>query len=449
MAGTTTTAGGSEVTIEDVGPSRKKLTITIPAERVAEQMDMSIDTVAMEAEIPGFRKGRVPRQVVEKRFGRMIRSEAKNQLVSSAYSDAIEAHELKVLGEPEHAEGIEDLEIDPSQPITFSVEVEVAPEFELPELEGIEITKPSAEVSDEDVDAQIEQLRQNEGELEPLEEAGAGDFCIGKGEIRDAENDTEYLTLDGAVIQIPREGSDGKGSILGVLVEDFASQVGTPKVGESVTIETIGPENHENPEVRGRPLKVAFEVSQIQRIVPASTEDLVARYGLNDETQLRENVTLQLNQRAVVEQQSVMHQQVADYLIEHVEMELPEKLSQQQAERAMERQRMDMMYRGIDPTLIEQRMAEIRSRSQEQAQRELKLFFILARVAETLNVQITEDEVRGRIAQIAAERNMRPQELYEQFMQQNQIAMVAQQVREHKAVNEILSRAKVTEESAA
>ena len=447
MSGATTTQGGGDVKIEDVGPSRKKLTITIPAERVAEQMEMSIETIALEADIPGFRKGRVPRQVVEKRFGRMIKAETRNQLVSSAYSDAVESNNIKVLGEPEHAEGLEDLEIDASKPITFSLEVEVAPEFELPELDGIEVKKPSAEVADDEVAAQVDQLRQNEGELEPRESAEGGDFCIGKGSVRDTETDKEYLTLDGAVIQIPKEGSDGKGSILGVLVDDFAKQVGSPKVGDTVTIETIGPESHENPEVRGRKLTIPFEINQIQRIVPASIDDLVARYGLNDEAQLRENVTLQLNQRAVIAQQSAMREQIADFLVNHVEMDLPEKLSQSQAERNMERERMEMMYRGIDPTLIEQRMAEIRARSRTQAMRELKLFFILARVAEQLQVQVTEDEVRGRIAQIAAERNMRPQELYEQLMQRNQISQLAQQVREHKAIDEVLSRAKVIEES--
>lgn len=446
MSGATTTQGGGDVKIEDVGPSRKKLTITIPAERVAEQMEMSLETIALEAEIPGFRKGRVPRQVVEKRFGRMIKDETRNQLVSSAYSDAVESNKIKVLGEPDHAEGLEDLEIDPGKAITFSLEVEVAPEFELPELDGIEVKKPSAEVSEDEVSKQVDQLRQNEGELEPREVAEAGDFCIGKGSVRDAENDKEYLTLDGAVIQIPK-GSDSKGSILGVMVEDFAKQVGTPKAGDTVTIETVGPESHENPEVRGRKLTIPFTITQIQRIIPASIEDLVARYGLNDEAQLRENVTLQLNQRAVIAQQAAMREQIAEYLVQHTDMQLPEKLSEAQAARNMERERMEMMYRGIDPTMIEQRMAEIRTRSTEQAMRELKLFFILARVAEKLEIQVTEDEVRGRITQIAAERNMRPQELYEQLMQRNQVPQLAQQVREHKAVDEVLSRAKVVEES--
>ena len=446
MAGATT-EGGSDVKIEDVGPSRKRLTITIPAERVAEQMELSIETIAAEADIPGFRKGRVPRQVVEKRFGRMIRSEAKNQLVSSAYSEAVEQHGLRVLGEPENAEGLEELALEPGSSITFSLEVEVAPEFELPDLDGIEVKKPSADVSDEMVNEQVEQLRQNEGDLEPQEQAAAGDFCIGKGSIVDEEG-AERLTLDGAVIQIPKKGSDGKGAVLGVLVEDFAKQVGTPKAGDTVNIKTIGPENHENPELRGKKLTVSFEITQIQRITPASLEDLVARYGLTDEQQLRETITLQLNQRAVINQQAAMREQIAVHLLDHVEMDLPEKLTQGQAERNMQRQRMEMMYRGVDPMLIEQRMAELRAKSQESARRELKLFFILARVAEQFGVQVNEEEVRGRIAQIAAERNMRPQDLLEQLMQQNQIPHVAQQIREHKAIDEVLTRAKVVEESA-
>lgn len=445
MAGATT-EGGSDIKIEDVGPSRKRLTITIPASRVAEQMEMSIGTIAAEADIPGFRKGRVPRHVVEKRFGRMIRDETKNQLVSTAYSEAVEQHGLRVLGEPENAEGLEDLEVKPDSPITFSLEVEVAPEFELPELEGIEVKKPSADVTDEMVGEHVEQLRQNEGDLEPQEQAEPGDFCIGKGRIVDEEG-TERLTLDGAVIQIPRKDSDGKGAILGVLVPDFAKQVGSPQVGDTLEIKTVGPENHENPELRGKKLTISFEISQVQRIMPASIEDLVARYGLTDEQQFRETVTLQLNQRAVIDQQAAMREQIAEHLLESVEMELPEKLTESQAERNMQRQRMEMMYRGVDPMLIEQRMAEVRAKSQESARRELKLFFILGRVAEKFNVQVSEDEVRGRISQIAAERNMRPQDLFEQLMQQNQIPHVAQQIREHKAIDEVLSRAKVVEES--
>ncbi len=154
------------VVVEDAGPSRKKISITIPAQRVAEQFDTSLETLAAEAAVPGFRKGRVPRNILEKRFGPAIKEETRNQLVSSAYSEAVEQHSLRVLGEPEGADELADLDIDPTKDIAFTVEVEVAPDFDLPDLEGLEVIKPPAEVTDEMVDDQIKRLAQNEVDLQ-------------------------------------------------------------------------------------------------------------------------------------------------------------------------------------------------------------------------------------------------------------------------------------------
>jgi trigger factor len=432
------------VVIEDAGPSRKKISITIPAQRVAEQFDTSLETLAAEATVPGFRKGRVPRNILEKRFGPTIREETRNQLVSSAYSEAVEQNSLRVLGEPEGADDLAELDIDPSKEIAFTVEVEVAPDFELPDLDGLEVIKPPAEVTDDMVEEQLQRVAQNEGDLESQEQAEPGDFCIGDGHITDDAGE-ELLTLNGAVIQIPAEDAGDAGSILGVYVEDFGTQVGLPKPGDEVVVKTPGPENHENPDLRGKDLTITFKIERVERIIPASIESLVARSGAADEQGLRESVTLQLNQRAVIQQQAAMREQIAQHLIESIDIDLPEKLTAQQADRNIQRQRMEMMYRGVDPMLIEQRMAEIRSKGQEIAQRELKLFFILAKVAEDMQIGVTQEEVNGRIAQIAAERGRRPQEMYEELAAQNQVPHIAQQIREHKAMDAVLSKAKVTE----
>jgi trigger factor len=247
------------------------------------------------------------------------------------------------------------------------------------------------------------------------------------------------------VIQIPAAGAGPTGAILGVLVDDFGTQVGTPKEGAELTVRTQGPENHENPEMRGRPLEVSFKIQRVERIKPASVEDLVARFGVADEKQLRETITLQLNQRAVISQQVALREQIARYLLDSVELDLPEKLTARQSERNIQRQRLEMMYRGLTPMNVEQRMAEIRDKGHEAAQRELKLFFVLARVAETYNVQVTNEEVIGRVSQLARERGTRPQDLYQELAKTNQLVHVAQQIREHKAIDAILSRAKVVD----
>ncbi|MEO1129818.1 MAG: trigger factor [Planctomycetota bacterium] len=433
-----------KVEIEDAGPSRKKLTITVPAEQVSTQMAISSETFTAEAHLPGFRKGHAPAGLIQRKFGDHILQDVRQQLVSNAYSQVIEEKQLKVLGDPEGLDSIGELAVEENQPITFSVEVDIAPEFDLPTLDEVDILKPIIEVKDDAVDEQITRLLRNEGELAPREQGEAGDFCIGRGIMRTTDGE-EVHNLEGAVIQIPEDPKQGRGAVLGVMVEDFSKQVGSPKPGETLTIKTTGPENHENTSVRGADLEIEFQIERVERIEPAPMDQVLGRLGMADEEQLRENVMLQLNRRAVIEQESAMRSQIATYLMENVELELPERVAANQVERNLQRQRMEMMYQGMDASGIEEKIAEIRSSSEESAKRELKLFFALARVADEYDVQVSQDEVLGRISELAAERNMSPQALADQLVKSRQIQSVGQQIREHKAMDEILSRAKIEE----
>jgi len=447
-AAAATTTSDDRFRIEDAGPSRKKLTITIPGDVVADQLDRSMSVMMQSAALPGFRPGHVPRRLIEKRFGKAVMDEAKNQLVSSAYSEAIQSSKLSVLGDPEGAEELAELTLTPGTPVTFTVEIEVAPEFDLPEFKGITIKKPLVEVTEAMVDDQIERLGINEGALEPQESAQPGDYCIGHGVMKD-DAGTVLLDLPGAVIQVPAKDKKGKGAILGIMVDDFGPQIGLPKPGDVKTIKATGPENHEKPEVRGKKVTIQYTVERVERIIPSSVQELVARYGMADETQLRETVKLRLNQRAMVEQQSAMRQQVAKHLLDAIEIALPEKLTAKQAERNIERRRMELLYRGIDAREVEEHMAELRAASTDSARRELKLFFILAKAAQQLNIRVTEEEVNGRIAQLAIERGVRPDQFRAELLKSNQVGMVVQQVREHKTMDAVMSKAEVSEVSAA
>ena len=353
-------------------------------------------------------------------------------------------HELKVLGQPP-AEAFEGIEIEPGQPVTFEVEVEVMPEFDLPELKGIKVLKPDSALPEGLVDEEIKKISINEGSLDEREDSDRGDYLTGNAVMTDSEG-TEHYNIEGAVVQIPEEGDEGM--ILGVIVPDFAKQIGTPKEGEKLTVKLTGPENHEVEAIRGKDLTVAYEITKVYRIVPAVIGDLVAKYGFNDEEQLREMVTSQLQQRAEVQQQSVMRQQVTKYLADNAEFELPEGLTSQQAARNLERRRMELMYRGVNPAEIEQHMAELRSASTESASNELKQFFILNKAADQLNVQIQEQEINNRIVQMAMQQGKRPEQVIQELQKSGQAQTLMQQVREHKTIDTILADAEVEEISA-
>ncbi|MEM1186282.1 MAG: trigger factor [Planctomycetota bacterium] len=451
MADTDTPQGelNPTVTVEDAGPSLKKLHIEVSADVVDDKLSSSIDTITVEAELPGFRKGRAPRRLVEKKFGSLIQNEAKQQLVATSYQEALDQHKLKVIGEP-RADELDKAELKEGTPLTFTVEVEVQPEFELPEIEGIEVLKPAAEVTDEQVDSEVEKIRINEGDLEERDAPEAGDYITGNGKMVGPGDDGEekvYYDINDAVVRVPLSEDEGKGMILGVLVDDFEKQLGAPKAGESVTITTKGPELHEREELRGKDLTVTFEVTRIDRIIPAELADVVARTGFESEDQLKEAVKTRLSQRALVSQATAMRQQIAKHLSDNVEMELPERTTAGQAERILERRRMELMYRGVDPSEIETHMAELRASSATAAQGELKLFFILNEAAEKLDVKVEEAEINGRIAQMAAERGQRPEMLRQELMQTRRITQVFQQLREHKTMDAILAKAKIEEVS--
>lgn len=440
MSQTATAEPANKVSIADAGPSRKKLTISVPAQTVSEKLRESLDTLSVEAQLPGFRKGKAPRGLIEKKFGSSVRDEAKKQLVATAYAKAIEEHKLRVVGEP--TSDLEKVDVSEGKPLVFDVEVEVMPEFTLPSLDAIPVKRPLMEVTDEMVEEEIRKITINEGSLESRDKPEPGDYLTGHG-IMTGPDGQEFHNIQGCVVQLPTAERKGEGMILGIKVADFDDQFGSPVVGDTVTLKAKGPENHEIEGVRNTDLTVTFKVDRIDRIIPARLEDLLPSTGFSDVGQLKDAVRGRMYQRVMIQQQAVMRQQIAKHLVQGTEMSLPERLTASQSARTLQRQRLELMYRGMEAPAIEEHIAELRSASGDIAQRELKLFFILARASEELRVGVTEQEVNGRIAQLAAERNVRPEQLRQQLIQTNQINGIVQQIVEHKTLDVILSKAQI------
>ncbi len=444
MAEAATAERPNKVKITDAGPCKKKIAIEVPAETVTEHLGTSLDTLSVEAELPGFRKGRAPRRLIEKKFGTTVRKEAKNQIVAQAYSKAIEEHKLRVVGEP-FSEELAKIELEEGKPLSFEIEVEVPPTFEKPNLEAVEVRKPLLEVTDEMVNQEIDRMKLHEGDLEEQATPTAGDYLTGHAVMKDEEGAT-HLDLNDAVIQIPTADKNGKGMILGVMVDDLGSQIGDkPKPGDTITVKTIGPENHETEAVRGKKLTITFEVKRADRILPLSGEKLAERFGFENEEAIREAVRQRMQQRVQTEQQSAMRQQVAKHLLDTVEMELPERVTAMQSARNLARTRFDLMNRGVDAQQIEEHLAELRAGSSARAVRELKLFFILDTIAEDLGVTVSDAELNGQIAQMAMASGQRPEKLRQDIINRNQVGMLYTQVRESKTMDAILGKAKVTE----
>ena len=174
---------------------------------------------------------------------------------------------------------------------------------------------------------------------------------MGHGRIFVKGEEKPALDINGAVIQTPQEGVE-KGQILGVLVEDFAKQIGTPKKGDTVTVKAKGPEGHETESVRGKDLTITFEVANVYRIIPSSIDTLCERFGFQDEAALRDAMRNRLQQRVLVQQQSAMRGN-RGLPHQNTTMELPQKLSARAERRLQQPPRTDVPrarpHRGRGP----------------------------------------------------------------------------------------------------
>ncbi len=446
MATATETPLDVQITVTETGACAKRITMQIPAASIDTRLGDALSALVNEAALPGFRKGKAPRALIEKRFGANILNEARGQIMSDAYQRAIEENKLRPISEPRPVAGETVPELQRGKGFAFSVEIEVAPDFAVPEFSAYEVKKPTIEVTSEHIDGEI--LRQSyrwgspaklEGALENL------DRMLGKAVVTVDGKDGVFFETEKALCVVPAKEDEGKGALLGLIFEGLDKALLGKRIGDTITVTTQGSDSHEREELRGKTIHVTFTINEAERITPRTRTELAEMFGVETEALFVEQVRDALEQRRDGEQRAAMREQVADQLIAGIQFELPSKLSEEQATRTLEQQRMDMLSRGIDEASVENRLAEMRSKSEASAINRLKLFFIMARLAEHFGVNVTDQELNGRIASIAAQQNARPEQVRAQIEKAGRMNEVVSVIRDAKVSDRIIAQAKVSD----
>lgn len=447
---TTATADAPQIKVSDAGPAAKRIDITLSAESVDAQLGVAFAGLQRDAAVPGFRRGKVPMALLRRKFGGAMMQDVRQRLIAESYQRALEDHKIRPISPPEMAPGTSEPEVAEGKPFAFSVVVEVMPTFELPAWEGMAIRRPVIDISDTHVEEEIKRLTYRlgtpsaiDGPFEPL------DRMVGKATVRLQGKDEVQFETEQALAVVPAKEDAGKGPFLGLLVDGLDAVLAGRKVGDTVTISMTGPQSHEIESIRGQQLAVTFEIRAAERIAPATRELLSAQLGCESEEVLRESVKSLLERRRDDEQRAALRDQVFEKIAAGVDFELPAKLSESQVARDLERQRLEMLYRGTDPQVVERRLAEIRASSADESRRRLKLFFVLARLAEQLGVEATDAEINGRIAMIARQRGARPAEMRAELEKTGRLGELALQIREHKAADRVIAKATITDVPAA
>lgn len=452
--------GVIKVKTADAGVLRKTLTISVPRDSLQTEYDKEYKELISESVIPGFRKGRAPRRLIEKRFARDVSSQVQTRIVSNAYLAAVEKEDLKVLGDPlvwanikrkDDKEGKDQLlemhhalafiKIPDAGDFEFRCEVELKPQFELPELENIPVEKPKLSISDADVTAQVDRIRARRGNWAPTDEGATV-------ETDDLLICDMKMTVDGQGVKTLENARYAARAqmIEGAVISDFGDKLKGAKVGDTKTVEGELPDDYTAEDYRGKKATFELKVQEIKRLqLPPLDAAFLEAMGFDNEDEFRTYVKSQMESQLDEELKRGMREQVRQYLLEKTNIDLPEGLSSRQTERTAARRAVELQRQGVPLAEIEKHADELRTSAQQEAVRDLKLFFVLEEIAEKLEIEVSEEEINGQIASIARSYNRRFDRVRDELARNNGITMLYLEIRDDKCIDQLLEKAAVTE----
>ncbi len=429
----------NKIKITESGPCKKKISIEIPHELIKTALDEQYNDFRRDAVVPGFRKGRAPQRLLEKRYGSDISERVKLKLLADASDEAVKDNEIDILGDPDVDH--ENIELPGEGPMKFEFEVEVRPEFELPKLKGIKVEKPTIEFSDEQIDEEVETMRKRAGIWVPkkgsveIDEQVVADVILkieGLEEEERHDNIEIFARKNGFVTKVPVEKLDKL--LIGA----------NPGDTKKTTVDV--PETFFNEDYRGKKIDIEITVKEIKKLEPAElNEGFFKRFGVENLEALHDAIAEAREQQSEQQGRAAMSDQIHKYLLDNTKFDLPADVVAEQSTRVLQRQYTNMLMRGLKREQIDEQMEELRASSAEQAQEQLKLFFIMDKIADKLDISVSEEELNGHIAQAALSRGRRPEKMREELARDGSLAQFSLQVREQKCVEKLLEDAEIAE----
>lgn len=432
------------ITVTDQEQCKKQLRLEISGETVRAETDKIAADFARKVNVPGFRRGHVPKSVVKTRFRKELRDEMLSQILPHSLGDAIREKELKVIGEP----SVEDLKFKDDESIDVTFNLEVAPEFTLSNYKELPLTKQVYVVRDEDVEKAIEHLRENHAQLVPVEDRGAasGDLTtvnltgqIAGGEDQAAEAQPEEIKQNDLNIEL---GADG-------VLKEFTEGLTGAKPGDIRTFTVEYPADYKPEKFAGRSVNYTAEVTVVRtKELPEIDDEFASTVNdeLNTIDELRADVRSKLEHEAEHRSDAEFRSATMEKLIDRNRFDVPEFVVDKQIDSRMNNLLRQMSSRGVDPRHLKVDWDGIREGQREKAEREVRGSFILDRIAEIETIDVTEEELNGEIKQFAEDINQPEDVLRARLTKEGSLDSIREQVRHRKALDLVLASAEIRTE---
>ncbi|SFJ23825.1 trigger factor [Planctomicrobium piriforme] len=422
------------VKIEDIGPCKKHVRVSVPRASIDEVFGTILDDYAVRAAVPGFRVGHVPTDLVKKRFKTELAEQVKQRVLMASLEQLGDETELEPINEPNL--DLDSIEIPEVGDFEYEFDVEVRPQFDMPKYKGLKIERPARPIGDKEVDAYLDQFLQQYGQLVPVDApAQAGDFVTVNIDI--TLNGEPVAKMEDVSIRVRPKLRFQDAELAG-----FDKFMSGATAGETRETDLTVSMEADAIELRGETVHAKFTVLDVKRLeTPALDQGFLNRIGATTQDDLRDQVKGMLERQMKYEQRQACRRQVLEKITDSANWELPEDLVSKQVDNALRREILEMRQAGFTSKEILARENDLRQRSLTMTRQNLKEHFVLDRLAEEEKLEVTADDINAEIAMMAMSRGENPRRVRARLIKSGMIENLEAQIRERKAVDIILDHA--------
>ncbi len=419
-----------QVSVQSTGTLERRMTVAVPEERISSEVRQRLDSMRRRVRIDGFRPGKAPLPVVQRRYGKQVREEVIGEVMQSTLYEALEQEKLNPAGMPT----IDPESLERQNGLEYTAVFEVYPEFELASCSTFRIEKPVCEISEEDIDATLESIRKQRTRWE--EKQGAA-----------ADGDQITISFVGTIDGEPFAGGQADNFQLvlgsGRMIDGFEEGLKEVEAGEERVVEVTFPQEYHATELAGKEASFSVKVERVEApVLPELDDEFAGHLGVSGGVAaLRKEVKANMQRELDQALRSRIKQQVMDKLLEANEIELPKSLVEQEARSLAAQMQQRMAQQGIgagdgaaDPSLFT-----------EQAQRRVALGLIVAQAIKANGFEAGADDVRTAVEEIAQPYE-KPQEVIDwHYSDKKRLADIEALVLENKVVDWVLDQAEVVD----
>ena len=427
------------VTVENLAPCKKLMRVEVEAQKVDETFESVTKDFRREANLPGFRPGKAPRDMVLRKYEKEILEETKRKLISEAYRKAVEEQKLDVVSHPD----IEEIQFGRGQALQFAATIETAPEFELPEYKGLPIKREMQSVTEADMERAINLLRERQVSFAKVERpVQSADIAV-----------VNYTgTCEGKPITELAPAAKGLTEQKHFWVEvgansfipGFGDQLIGAKAGDKRTVTVDFPADFVTPQLAGKKGSYEVEVVEVkEKVLPALDEALAKAYGAESLEKLRAGVRSDLENELKFKQEKTLRSELVRALLGRINFDLPETAVARETRNVVYDLVQENTKRGIPRQAIEQQKEQIYSAATHNAKERLKVQFLLQKIAEKEDIKVSQEEIAQRVHHLAGMYQIPADKFLRDLQKRNGLIEVYDQIMNVKVIDFLQQNAKI------